>query len=220
MSTIANRYVICGACQHEFGYSFLRSVCIFYGPDLDSRLGEMARSTMSDWIVRCPSCSYCAPDIEKFDERSRVVLQSPEYSSQLSDTVYPETAAKFICSGMLADAAEKFDDAGWAYLRTAWVFDDANNDSLASEWRSKAADRFLTFIATGELSKEKPGTFETIAIDCLRRSGRGDEALQLIEKSLNQNYEDTIRKIVSFQKTLIERGDTSLHLASEALEKS
>ena len=54
--------------------------------------------------------------------------------------------------------------------------------------------------------------------DCLRRAGRGAEALPVIETALGQSYDDIIRRILQFQRMLVQRGDTGSHLISEALE--
>jgi hypothetical protein len=145
-------------------------------------------------------------------------LDSSGYRSQLADTRYPELASSFVCSGMLADASAHPDEAGWAYLHAAWVLDDAQKDDLARLWRGKAADRFLAVVAAGRAFAEQPGASEAILTDCLRRAGRGGEALPLIERALSQSYEDFIHKILALQRALIERGDTARHLIEEALE--
>ncbi len=215
-----NQSVICGSCGHAFTHEALGSVSTFGSPDLDTRPPEMHRSTMDMWVQRCPSCGYCSPDASKFDDRFRGVLNSSEYRSQLADTRHPELACTFVCTGMLADASARQDDAGWAYLRAAWVLDDAGKDDLAREWRSKAADRYLAALAAGKSFARQPGLSEAILTDCLRRSGRGAEALQVIERALCGSYDDIIHKILRLQRVLIQRGDASRHLTQEARENS
>lgn len=218
MTTFAEESVVCGACGRVFTHHALASTNSFGSPDLDTRPPEMQRSTMHAWIQRCPSCGYCSRDASEFQDSLRAVLDSSEYRSQLADTRYPELASSFICSGMLADASERPDDAGWAYLHAAWVLDDARKDDLARLWRGKAADSFLAVVAEGHAFAAQPGASEAILIDCLRRAGRGGEALPLIERALSQNYEDIIHKILVLQRALIQRGDTAAHLVKEALE--
>src|SRR6185369_15122943 len=218
MTTFSKRSVVCGACSRVFTQQVLLSTNAFGSPDLDTRPPGMQRSTMSAWVQRCPSCGYCSDDAAKFDERFRAVLESSEYRSQLANAHYPELASTFICKGMLADASARQSEAGWAYLQAAWVLDDAKMDQLAGVWRSQAADRLLALIAAGQSAAEQPGVSEAIATDCLRRAGRGAEALQLIERALAQSYEETITRILALQRMLVERGDTSRHLIEEALE--
>jgi len=178
----------------------------------------MYRWTMHTWIQRCPSCAYCSRDAAKFDDRFRPVIDSFSYRSQLTDARYPELASTFICAGMLAEEVERRDDAGWAYLHAAWTLDDANKDELARVWRSKAADQFLDLLNVGHSFAKQPGASEAIVTDCLRRAGRGPEALRVIERALSQSYEDIIHKILALQRSLIERADTSRHLIKDALE--
>ncbi len=218
MTTFAQASVVCGCCGRAFSHQTLASTNASGSPDLDTRPPEMRRSTMDAWVQRCPSCGYCAQDASKFDDRFRAVVNSSEYRAQLADTRLPELAGTFVCMGMLADASARPDDAGWTYLHAAWVLDDARKDDLAREWRGKAADRWLAVLAAGKLFAYKPGASEAILTDCLRRSGRAAEALPVIERALSGNYDDIIHNILRFQRVLIQRGDTSRHLAEEALE--
>ena len=180
----------------------------------------MQRSTMRAWIQRCPSCGYSARDASQFDDRFRPVMAGATYRSQVTDTHYPELASTFICSALLAEAVGRRDEAGWTYLHAAWTLDDASQDDLARLWRGKAADLFLALLADGQSFVQQSGASEVIVTDCLRRSGRGDEALPLIERALSHSYDDVIHKILTLQRVLIQRGDTSRHLIEEALENS
>ncbi len=218
MTTFAKETVVCGACGHVFTHQALASTNAFGSPDLDTRPPEMQRSTMRAWIQRCPSCGFCARDASKFDARFRVAMDTSCYRSQLTDARFPELASTFLCSGMLAEAVGQREDSGWCYLRAAWILDDASKDELAKLWRSKAADAFLAFLTEGQTSVQQPGAYEAIVTDCLRRAGRGDEAVSVIERGLMQACEQVIHKVLALQRKLIQRGDTARHLLQEALE--
>lgn len=218
MTTFAKESVVCGACGLVFTHHALSSTNAFGSPDLDTRPPEMQRSTMPAWIQRCPSCGYCSRDAAKIDDRFRPVIDGSAYHSQLADARYPELASTFICAAMLAEAIGRRDDAGWAYLHAAWTLDDANKDELARLCRGMAADGFLALLTEGHSFAQQPGASEAIVTDCLRRAGRGAEALQFVERALSQNYEDIIHKILALQRVLIQRGDTGRHLMKEALE--
>jgi hypothetical protein len=145
-------------------------------------------------------------------------MDGSAYRTQLTDARYPELASTFICAALLAEAVGRRDDAGWAYLHASWTLDDVSEDELARVWRGKAADTFLALLADGQSFVQQPGTSEAIVTDCLRRAGRGAEALPLIERALSQSYEDVIHKILMLQRVLIQRGDNARHLIKEALE--
>jgi hypothetical protein len=218
MTTFAEQSVACGNCGHVFTHHTLGSTYAFGSPDLDMRPPELQRSTMHAWIQRCPSCGYCSRDVAEFDHRLRPVVESAEYRSQLTDAVYPELTSTFICAGMLAEAAGREADAGWAYLHAAWTLDDANKDEFARICRARAADKFLDLLAEGQSFAEQPGASEAIVTDCLRRTGRGAEALEMVERGLSQSYDDVIQKILAFERALIQRGDMGGHLIKEAFE--
>jgi hypothetical protein len=208
MTTFASQSVACGNCGHVFNHPTLGSTYTFGSPDLDTRPPELQRSTMHAWIQRCPSCGYCSRDVAEFDYRLRSVIEGSAYRSQLTDAVYPELISTFICAGMLAEAAGRQVDAGWAYLHAAWTLDDANKDKLARIWRGKAADKILAALSDEQLFAEQSGASEAIMADCLRRARRENEALQVIDRALSQSYEDIIHKILAFERVLIRRGDT------------
>jgi hypothetical protein len=182
MTTFADQSVACGNCDHVFSHHALGSTYAFGSPDLDTRPPELQRSTMHAWMQRCPSCGYCSRDVAEFDTRFRPVIDSAAYRSQLADARYPKLTSTFICAGMLAEAGEQQADAGWAYLHAAWTLDDANKAELARVWRGRAADKFLALLSDGQLFAEQPGASEAIVTDCLRRAGRGTEALPIIER--------------------------------------
>lgn len=218
MTTFARESVVCGACGQVFSHQALASTNTFGSPDLDTRPPEMQRSTMRAWIQRCPSCGFCAPDVTKYKEQFRPLMDGSAYRSQLTDARYPELASSFICAGLLADGAGSREYAGWAYLKAAWTLDDAGKDELARIWRSKAADLFRALVAKGQCSVQQPDGYEVIIADCLRRAGRGDEAVTQIERALSKAYAAEIQKVLNFQRTLIQRGDTSCHLMREPFD--
>jgi hypothetical protein len=154
MTTFAPQSVACGNCRHVFTHHTVASSYTFGSPDLDTRPPEMQRSTMHAWIQRCPSCGYCSHDASEFDARFREVVESAEYRSQLADTCCPEVASTFICARMLAEAAGRGADAGWAYLHAAWALDDANKDELAGAFGGRRLPtKSLLFLATGSYSQ-------------------------------------------------------------------
>lgn len=154
MTTFASQSVACGKCGHVFNHPTLASTYTFGSPDLDTRPPELQRSTMHAWIQRCPFCGYCSRDVAEFDHRLRPVLESTEYRSQLTDAVYPELTSIFICAGMLAEAAGRQADAGWAYLHAAWTLDDAK--SSPEFGAGKLPTKFLLLLATNSYSQSRP----------------------------------------------------------------
>jgi uncharacterized protein (DUF2225 family) len=219
MTTYGDESVVCGACGRVFTAQVLHSTNTVGYPDLDMRPPGMKRWTMSAWVQRCPSCGFCASDAAKFDERSRAKLDSADYQLQLADACYPELANSFVCSGWLAHAAGEKGKAAWEYLHVAWVLEDERQDDLAKEWRGRAADQFTSVLAEGKPVIEQPGASEALVAECLRRAGRGVEALPRIEQALGQGegVDANVQKILRFQQALIQQGDTSHHRTDEVM---
>ncbi len=70
---------------------------------------------------------------------------------------------------------------------------------------------------SGQHFADQDGADTAIRVDILRRSGRLDEARQLILAKRPAITEDIILKILSFQETLISSGDEACHTISEAI---
>jgi hypothetical protein len=216
MTSYKSAHVTCGACGQEQEYNLLTSTNTQGEPDLDLRPPEMQRSTMASWIQRCRSCGYCAPDLSKFDEGLRAVMNGTAYRAILEDRQLPRLAATFVCSGMLDEAANRPGDAGWSCLHAAWVLDDWGKDELARHWRGRAADVFLALLAKGETFAEDAGASDLVVADCLRRVGRGAEALPVIDGALARDGDDTVRKALAFERKLITLGDLARYTIWDA----
>ena len=209
--------VICGACGRVFSHTGISSTNIMGSCDLDTRPPEMARSTLFAQVQRCPSCGYCAGEAKEFDERYRAVIEGEAYQRQLRAAHCPELASSFICAGLLRESVSEHRQAGWLFLSAAWVCDDNQHTELARHWRSRAADQFIAAIAQGESLGEQAGASETLVVDCLRRAGRFGKALELIGYAERGECDPKLRKILAYQRVLLERGDTACHTAAEAL---
>jgi hypothetical protein len=151
----------------------------------------------------------------------RPVLTGDEYRALDHDSPYTFVASLFLRASMLDDAAGKKHDAAWHRLHTAWALDDAAECSpamteLARTTRSKASDRFTELLNLGQTFAPDPGASETVLVDCLRRAGRGAEAMPIIERAMSLYTDETILKVLAFSRTLIERGDEQCHQVEEA----
>jgi hypothetical protein len=178
----------------------------------------MARSTLHGQVQRCPACGYCAVEADDFDERFRAVIESESYREHLNAADYPKLASSFICAGMLFEAIGQQGEAGWAYLKAAWVLDDHKKDRLARHWRSRAAEQFLAAIGRDELLGDQAGAIEAVVADCLRRAKQFAKALKVIRYAERGECEPVIRKVLAFERVLIQRSDTACHTVAEALE--
>lgn len=212
MTTYVDMEVTCGSCGNTFTHQELASCYTAGLSDLDTRPCEMKRSTMRSWIQCCPTCNYCADDASKFDERCREILMGDAYRNEMHSRGDKEKLSSlFTCAAMLYKASGDRTSAAWAHLRTAWIFDDAGETDLAHTHRNKAAELFLSILKEGGRFTSQDGGSEAIVTDVLRRAGRGDEAMQIINDSLAKNVHDFVKKVLIFEKTLIRNGDIDVH---------
>ena len=157
-------------------------------------------------------------DVSEFDPRFRAVINCEAYQKRLNSADCPALVSAFVCAGMLSEAVGKNQEAGWSFLRAAWVSDDNNLNELAVQWRNRAADQFAKAIGGGEVVGKQSGASEAVLVDCLRRAGRAEKALELIGYAERGECDSVIRKVLAFQKSLIDRGDTDRHIIEEALK--
>lgn len=243
MTTFDSEELICILCGYCGEFDDLTSYTTFESSDLDSRPGEMLRSTMCLWIQRCPSCGYCARNISVLEPEKpvcpeflyltndwngsqktdvdivRCLLMSPEYK-KLSD-VYgerePQLAFDFYCGSLINELCGDYEGAHSYSMNAAWVCDDAANAD-ARAFRERAAKLLL------KKFENEPdriyGNDDLVLIDLFRRLGRFDEAMEICVKGFRQNIEETAFTILAFQRKLILSEDTGCHKVSEAYETS
>ncbi len=219
MTTFSETTVTCGACGHNFQHSDLSSTNRFGPMDLDTRPPEMARSTMLAWVQQCPTCGHCARDASQFDSKLRGILESQDYQQHLKNETLPPLAARFICSGLLLEAGGKIVEAGLEYLRVAWIMDDAEAAAGSKQWRGQAANCLARSLEVSATPAGSDANVGTIMVDCLRRAGRGQEALSVIERILSGNVGAVIEQVLIFQRELITRGDIRSHTIDEAIKQ-
>jgi hypothetical protein len=85
--------------------------------------------------------------------------------------------------------------------------------------RKRAADMLIKAEEHGQQVAEQEGASTAILSDLLRRSGRLEQARQVIATRRGGINEDIIVRILDFQTALLNRNDVSCHTSAEALEK-
>lgn len=187
-----------------------------FGPsDLDTRPPEMERSTISAWVQQCPECDYCSRSLGEAPAGAQTVVDSPEYRRQLIHPDYPELANAFLCLRMISEVSGSWSDAAWASIHAAWACDDDARPEAATKCRIEAIRLITALHNRAERLAEDPGADEAILTDLLRRAGKFDEALDVVDRSLLQDYHRIILAVLRFRRGLISAGDAAAHLISE-----
>lgn len=205
----------CAVCGQEHDTLGLASTNMLEPPDLDTRPGEMMRSTMSYWLQRCPSCGYVSPNIEKCSVEIAEIVRSDPYQHQLNHPDYPELANEFLAWSYLSEQAGKMADAGWASLHAAWICDDKNQEKAAERCRLRAIEFFEQAGNHGQSFSRGKGDELAIFADLYRRTSQFEKAREVCEKGLRRRLKKLIKSILQYQLELIAAKDTKAHKQKE-----
>jgi len=167
-------------------------------------------------VQRCPSCGYCAPDLNEGSSKASTIVQSDSYQKQLKNPDFPQLANSFLCWSLIQESLDEFVTGGWGCMYAAWACDDVDNDVAAQRCRKQAVTVLRKAQEEVQSFAEQEGGEEALMTDLLRRSGQFDLALSICEKGLKKNPEQIISHILQLQKILIGREDVDCHVISEA----
>lgn len=215
MTTLQEETKECAVCSNKSVHMEIISTKALGASDLDARPPEPERSTIQNWIQRCPTCGYCAPDIAKGDKEMANIIQSSLYKKQLRNSDYPDLANAFLCWTLIQEEESQYKIAGWTAVKAAWACDDAEYVDAARESRKRAISLLEMARQKGQWFADNAGTEEAVIVDLLRRSGQFELAMQLCDERLAMKPDTFIRRIMKYQKQLIEKGDIDRHSTSE-----
>jgi hypothetical protein len=173
-------------------------------PDLDLRPGEPARSSLPNWITICAQCGAAAPDLAAVGPEARAALDTDAYR----DPPGPPEALPFLRWAAICKASGDLQHAAEATLQAAWATDDAADASAGAALRRQVAGLW------GE-----PADTRTALrlVDVLRRAGAFDQAEARARVLAEADSDQSVRRVVDFQRARIAARDTGRHLLSSAL---
>ena len=162
-------------------------------PVMDGRPGELTRSTLPRWILRCAGCGACAPDLSTLPVEVRDVPRSAEYLALRS----PFLRWAALVAGTEAEPE--------ALLQAAWEAEDKGADG--TELRRRAAACW-----------PPPADAEGIIrlADVQRRAGCLADAATTLDR-LNAELDDATARLAAFERARVAAGDTARYQLSSAL---
>jgi len=217
----------CALCGKESAQFEILCRSYFGNYDLDTRPPPLARYTLDHWIMSCPHCGYCTPDISKRHPDAPSVVQSKEYKelwgSEVAKLVLvtvgkepnfkePSAAVKFLCFAMIQEAGGETAGAGWAYLHAAWACDDENKKEKASECRKSAIVQFEKCLKEKKKFFEQRGGEYAMLAELYRRTGQFDAAVTISEREM-ENAEPIIVDVLRCEARLARASDDGCHSA-------
>lgn len=186
MTTVGLKRVRCIVCGWRGEKSVILSTSSFGPPGLDLRPPPPHGSSVDLWVMDCPQCGYCAPDIsepidigdpsgsaggtlddavDRRDAWRRVVrklMSDGRYHAPfgVKDAV-PQEAVTHLRCGVLELAGGRSADAGNSALRAAWICDDNAASSVGDDPRDVAAQCRRAALGLFQQAREAHQPFAT-----------------------------------------------------------
>lgn len=175
------------------------------GPsDLDGRPGPPLRTAICDEVQRCSTCGFCSPDLGSSPGlprgQARQVLETPGYQGQLVNPRLNSAANNNLCWALICREARRFEAAGQAVLRAAWLCDDGGAVEAARWCRERALELYLQ-------APSLPAV-QAMQVELLRRLGRFEAARTTNESLLKQRLPAELSRAARLQKVLIQNQDS------------
>lgn len=212
MTRIICSTTLCTACgKASRQITFVEAPEASLDHDLDTRAPGDAME-----IQHCPHCHYCAEDISQPVGLSATEECLKEYHEILADTSIPPYATYHLASSCILSYNRYFYQAAWSALRAAWVCDDENLSDKSDACRQKA----LCYMGAYLHSDAEPTEQDLLVyVELFRRSGRFEDALDILEELLQKNLSSGTRKVHLFQQDLCLEEDSSSYTLRQAMER-
>jgi hypothetical protein len=217
VTTIHSVSIKCALCGAETNANVLGSTNQFGYADLDTRPPEMARSTIEYWLMQCPSCGYCSPNISAAYDGLNDFLRTPLYVSQLANETLPIKCREFLCWSLIAEHVGKLAAAAWSAIHAAWVCDDALHDQAAIECRLRAIILINASISQEQRLFKKQEELAVLHADLLRRTNQYSEAIRIIDESLAVTQDIYIQKLLEYERLLSQKEDAQCYNSGGAI---
>ncbi len=182
-SKVRVRCALCGASSIQLRVHLNRSDegPFTAPPDLDLRPSGVRRALFALRVEACDECGYCWDRIGEAPLGVEKALESPVYREVLHEARMPLAARHFFCEALCAEAGGLRKRAAKSFHEAAWVCDDEDAAEQARICRDRAAEALGAAIEWCE-SGLPPTDAKAVRADLLRRAGRFDEALTLLDE--------------------------------------
>lgn len=234
MSCIIDINTTCAICGTKSEQRLVASTFQYYLPDLDTRPGEMSRSTMHLWIEKCPHCGYISTDLSKEPLLSKEVvhsiIESDEYKNCLN-VDFPSKAAKdfYRCAYIQKETLEKLPkiqrffkkrkiskDCFWRLMWCAWECDDYGEEysELAKKVRLLSIPYLRNSFSRWQDEEEYDSNL-LVLVDLYRRTDQFDSVIKYLTDEklsiISKFKRSTHRKIAQFQLEKAKEKDNSCY---------
>ncbi|MCC6741543.1 MAG: hypothetical protein IT452_21070 [Planctomycetia bacterium] len=216
MTSYHKAALICTVCGKESEHLVLMSTNMMEPPDLDSRPGEMQRSTMDCWVQECQSCGYCAQHISEITSRAVAdILHGDRYRAERMRTDLPDLSRRFVCASVVEEELGLFHRAAIHRLHAAWVCDDSDSGDGSADQRAECLRLAALAMKAGQRIQSDPAHQALVLADVARRARMFDRAIELCNEFMPQ-ARPRLRRLLEFQRALAQQQDLDGHTESQS----
>lgn len=208
MASYVSKTVTCDCCGKEYTTKVVKGFYQNYPMDLDMNPHNPA---VFENVRICPYCKYTnLSTADEANAKKWEAVRSEQYQKIYADSRYDETARNLRLAAYIAEYTENWKEAAEFFLKTAWYFREHYKEEERGA-REKAIVCFEKYL------EQVPDTeYAVILVDCLRQTGRFEEALETADSLLpyiSGNLE--LCRILNYEKQLIGQRDSAPHSVSE-----
>ena len=191
----------------------LESTSTFGPPDLDTRPHGVGRDAFAYDVALCPDCGLAftprptyATEFVAYAQPVKELLATTAYRDQRFDDTIVESFRK---AALVALTRGSHAEAGWAYLKGAWLSDDASSVLKAKTLREWAAAEFQAADSAGEVVVKPQELTGLLIADVLRCAGRYEDARRECERAGTVTRGTEYADVVARELELIDARDSS-----------
>jgi len=245
MTTFQEALTICDCCGNESKQPEVSS-CSSCGSDLDTRRHHYGFDPIYLYIKQCPSCGYCAYELNKYtimlgkvmteaekrliEEKNvkiKEIVGSETYQAQLKDTSWPQAANKYYCSSLICEQIGEMETAASSCHKAAWICDDIGDQQSSDFFRIRTAELLIRVIEGSEkITPENIASLKLIISDLYRRAGEFEKARETLNSIVEIHSNKEIEEVREMMSNLIQRKNMTVksfddyHSFKESEEKS
>ncbi len=151
----------------------------------DFRIRTLDDDVLDTWLVFCHHCFYVTHDFTQIPneiEKVQNVIESYFYGNRFADK-NPTTLELFEQYLFMLEEVKALPTVfADTYLRISWLYDDDENNVLASEFREKAIVSFAKALLLGDLDEKETSMIYYYIAELSRRKGEFDRAKKSLLK--------------------------------------
>lgn len=211
MSSIIQSKKKCAVCGHEYVFKEVLGTNSMGYMDLDTRPPMMKRKFLPYEIQMCEKCFYSNGDLETLITGLNIeILKSKEYLRVSNNNALDNTAKAFWLAALAYVSVADYREAGFLFLKAAWIFDDLGKKESAKLARLESHKYLSIYVEETE-----DINLAVLTVDLQRRIGDFSDAIDTANQLISFEVDEFLEKILKLEIKLCRKNDSSCHNVGE-----